>query len=329
LNAEVIVKNDHNMESATLNVESRLLGGLWGAIIGDALGVPVEFVSREEVRRNPITGMRGYGTFNLPPGTWSDDSSLLLCTVESLTNNLFTNQMGKLFMQWLSEGYYTPWGDAFDVGNSTLSSIRRMMMGPPPEKAGGRSENANGNGSLMRILPVGIFFARKPVEELLPVVHRASSLTHRHPRTLMACGFYCIMVSALLQGFTPDEAYLYAIEQATIYYAKLPYAEELPHFERLFSTLISSVPETAIKSGGYVIHTLEASVWCLLNSDSFEQAVLTAVNLGEDTDTTGCVTGGLAGLCYGLESIPQDWLDAIVRKEDIGKLLMQFTNKIR
>ena len=320
---------DSNLESATLNVESRLLGGLWGAIIGDALGVPVEFKSREEVRRNPITGMKGYGTFNLPPGSWSDDSSLLLCTVESLLDGFDTNNMGEFFMRWLTEGYWTPWGKVFDVGASTSYSIQRMMKRIPPEEAGGRGENDNGNGSLMRILPVGIYFARKPVEELLPMVHRASSLTHRHPRTLMACGFYCLMVSALLQGFTPDEAYLYASEQATIYYAKPPYAEEMPHFERLFSTLISNVPETAIKSGGYVIHTLEASVWCLLNTSSFQDAVLKAVNLGEDTDTTGCVTGGLAGLYYGLNSIPKDWLKAVARKKDIGKILSQFTNKIR
>ena len=320
---------DSNLESAILNLESRLLGGPWGAIIGDALGVPVEFVSRENVRKNPITGMRGYGTFNLPPGSWSDDSSLLLCTVESLLDGFDTDNMSELFIRWLTEGYWTPWGNTFDVGASTMSSIGRMMREVLPEEAGGRSENDNGNGSLMRILPVGIFFANHPVEELLDAVHRASSLTHRHPRALMACGFYCLMVSALLQGFTADEAYLYASEQATIYYAKLPYAEEMPHFERLFSTLISNVPETAIKSGGYVIHTLEASVWCLLNTSSFQDAVLKAVNLGEDTDTTGCVTGGLAGLYYGLNSIPKDWLDAIVRKEDIGKLLMQFTNKIR
>ena len=144
----------------------------------------------------------------------------------------------------------------------------------------------------------------------------------------MACGFYCFMVRALLEGYTPDEAYLYAIEQATIYYAKLPYAEELPHFERLFSTLISSVPETAIKSGGYVIHTLEASIWCLLNSASFEKAVLKAVNLGEDTDTTGCVTGALAGLYYGLKAIPSNWLDAIVKKDAIKKLLLQSVGKV-
>jgi ADP-ribosyl-[dinitrogen reductase] hydrolase len=289
----------------------------------------VEFMSREQVRRNPITGMRGYGTFNLPPRSWSDDSSLLLCTVESLLNGFDTDSMGELFIRWLTDGYWTPWGKTFDVGSSTMNSIGRMMREVPPEEAGGRGENDNGNGSLMRILPVGIFFSRQPVEELLHAVHRASSLTHRHPRTLMACGFYCLMVRALLQGFTPDEAYLYAIEQATIYYAKLPYADELFHFERLFSTLISSVTETAIKSGGYVIHTLEASVWCLLNTSSFKDAVLKAVNLGEDTDTNGCVTGGLAGIHYGFKATPEEWLTGIVKKNNISEVLYKFSNNIR
>ena len=312
----------------TNTMQDRILGGLWGAVIGDALGVPVEFMSREQVRRNPITGMRGYGTFNLPPGSWSDDSSLLLCTVESLLDGFDTSKMGELFIRWLNEGYWTPWGETFDVGNSTMSSIRRLMKGVPPEEAGGRGENDNGNGSLMRIIPVGIFFANKPIEELLNAVHRASSLTHRHPRTLMACGFYCLMVRALMEGSSPDEAYKYAIDQARVNYTKMPFAEELNHFERLFSGLMGSVPETAIQSGGYVIHTLEASIWCLLNSKSFEEAVLKAVNLGEDTDTTGCVTGGLAGVYYGLKTIPKDWLNTIARKEDVGKLFEQFTGKI-
>jgi len=182
---------------------------------------------------------------------------------------------------------------------------------------------------LMRILPVGIYFASRPVEELLNAVHSASSLTHRHPRALIACGFYCLMIRSLLEGKSADEAYKYALDQATVYYAKLPYAEELSHFERLFSGLIRSVPEATIKSGGYVIHTLEASIWCLLNSNSFQEAVLKAVNLGEDTDTTGCVTGGLAGLYYGINGIPKDWLDAIVRKDDIGKLFERFIGKIQ
>jgi ADP-ribosyl-[dinitrogen reductase] hydrolase len=317
-----------DLESVILNLESRILGGLWGSVIGDALGVPVEFMSREQVRRNPITGMRGYGTFNLPPGSWSDDSSLLLCTVESLLNGFDTSTMGEAFIRWLNERYWTPWGETFDVGNSTMSSIRRLMKGVLPEEAGGRGEHDNGNGSLMRIIPVGIFFAKQPIEEFLSDVHRTSSITHRHPRTLMACGFYCLMVRSLLEGYSADEAYKYAIDQVRVNYTKMPFAEELNHFERLLPGLMGSFPETAIKSSGYVVHTLEASIWCLLSSNSFQEAVLKAVNLGEDTDTTGCVTGGLAGAYYGLKGIPKEWLDAVVRKDDIGELLERFTGKI-
>lgn len=203
------------------------------------------------------------------------------------------------------------------------------MKGARPERAGGKGERDNGNGSLMGILPVGIFFANHPVEELLDAVHRASSLTHGHPRTLMACGFYCIMVRSLLEGSSPEEAYKYTIEQAMIHYSKLPFAEEHGHFDRIFSGLMGSVPETAIKSGGYVIHTLEASVWCLLTTSSFQDAVLKAINLGEDADTTGCVTGGLAGIYYGLKEISKEWLNSLAKRDDIGKLFKRFASNIK
>jgi ADP-ribosyl-[dinitrogen reductase] hydrolase len=231
-----------------------------------------------------------------------------------------------LFLEWFPADQDVEWGTTFDVGNSTASAIRRLMKGVPPEEAGGRGENDNGNGSLMRILPVGISFSHQPLSEFLDTVHSASSVTHRHPRTLMACGFYCLMVRALLDGLSAEEAYLYAIDHAKTHYARLPFAEELGHFERLFSGLMGSIPETAIKSGGYVIHTLEAGIWCLLNSDSFQEATLKAVNLGEDTDTTGCVTGGHAGVLYGLRGAPKEWLNAMARREDIDKLLAHYTS---
>lgn len=179
----------------------------------------------------------------------------------------------------------------------------------------------------MRILPVGLFFANRPVEEFLDAVRRASSLKHRHPRSLTACGFYYLMVRALLEGFTAEGACLYAIEQVTIYYAKLPYAEGISHFERIFSILMGSIPEAVIKSGSYVIHTLEASVLCLLNRSLFQDAVLKAVNLG-DTDTTGCLIGGLAEACYDLKAIPTEWLDVPVRTGNIDKLFEQFVNDL-
>ena len=168
----------------------------------------MEFQSREQLRQNPVQDMRGYGTYHQPAGTWSDDSSLMLCTVEGLADGFDTGRLGMLFTRWLNQAHWTPWQEVFDVGGTTLMAINRLSQGVEPEQAGLIDENSNGNGSLMRILPVALRYFDLPVEELLDHAHRASALTHRHVRGQMACGFYCTMVSALLQGADKIEAYL-------------------------------------------------------------------------------------------------------------------------
>ena len=191
-----------------LSVTKRVLGGLWGAVVGDALGVPVEFQSREQLRQNPVQDMRGYGTYHQPAGTWSHDSSLMLCTVEGLADGFDTGCLGMLFTRWLNQAHWIPWQEVFDVGWTTRMAINRLSQGVEPEQAGLIDENSNGNGSLTRILPVALRYFDLPVEELLDHVHRASALTHHHVHGQMACGFYCTMVSALLQGADKIEAYL-------------------------------------------------------------------------------------------------------------------------
>ena len=302
----------------------RIAGGIWGAIVGDALGVPVEFISREERRRDPVKGMRGFGTHNQPPGTWSDDSSLLLCTVEALSGEYSPAHLAELFLAWKEQGYMTPHGSVFDIGNSTSAAISSMKQGVTPEEAGGAEDHDNGNGSLMRILPVALCYANAPVEEMLGIAHRVSSLTHRHPRSLMACGLYCLMAKALLEGKEPQDAYQYMIAQGQQYYAAAPFDNECKHLASLFSGNIAEVPEAEIASSGYVVHTLEASIWCLLNSSSYEETVLKAVNLGDDTDTTGCVAGGLAGVYWGLDGISAEWIGEIVGKEWLGDYIDPF-----
>lgn len=306
------------------DVKLKMLGGLWGAVVGDALGVPVEFRSREEVRRDPVTGMRGYGTFNLPAGSWSDDSSLLLCTVDSLKHGFNLGDIAKRFMSWISEGLWTPYGTAFDVGNATSYAIGRLRRGVSPEQSGGNKDRDNGNGSLMRILPVPLHYRRSAIDEMLQAAHAVSSITHRHLRAQMACGIYCMLVRLLLEGMVPDEAYRKTIGLAPHFYNRDGYVGELKHFARVLGGDIASLGEDDIRSSGYVIDTLEASIWCLLTTGSFQEAVLKAVNLGEDTDTTGCVTGGLAGICYGKSAIPDEWLKAIAREEEMGRLFENF-----
>jgi ADP-ribosylglycohydrolase len=305
-----------------------VLAGLWGAVVGDALGVPVEFEERLEVRSHPVVGMRGHGTHDQPAGTWSDDSSLLLCTADSLLRHDFdTEDMGKRFVAWYHEGLWTPRGRVFDVGVATSQALARLANGMRAEVAGGDGESSNGNGSLMRILPLALRFAQQPAKTLLDRIHRVSAITHRHPRSQMACGFYSLVIHGLLAGSNPREAFEHGRSAFRAFYGSDPYwAVELDRFRLATSGDLGTRPESEIASSGYVVHTLTASLWGLLTTTDYRECVLKAVNLGGDTDTTGSVAGGLAGIAYGLSSIPPDWLQQLARQPELDQLFNRFAD---
>lgn len=307
--------------------KDRILGSLWGAVVGDALGVPVEFKKRSERQKDPVTDMRGYGTFDLPAGSWSDDSSLMLCTIEGLLGGFNTDDIARNFIRWFRESHLTPYGLVFDVGFGTQQAIEHLERGVGAERAGSTEEANNGNGSLMRILPVAVYCLSMADEDVIHHAHRASSITHGHPRSLMACGIYCLMARALIEERSLSDACTSTVERAKDLYGKPPFLSELPHFDRVLGGDIGSYPEQAIQSDGYVIHTIEAALWCLVTTASYRDAVLKAVNLGHDTDTTAIVTGGLAGAHYGINSVPSDWRGQIARGNDIDRLFNAFLEK--
>ncbi|GHT47383.1 hypothetical protein FACS189440_07710 [Bacteroidia bacterium] len=148
-----------------INYTDKIKLVLFGVAVGDALGVPVEFKSRQEMRQNPISDMIGYGTYNQPSGTWSDDSSLTFCLAEALTQDFNLNKIGQNFVKWYREGYWTPYGEVFDIGNSTKDAIYRISNGTKPELAGGCEETDNGNGSLMHIAPLLFYLLDKTQDE--------------------------------------------------------------------------------------------------------------------------------------------------------------------
>lgn len=300
---------------------SKVLSGLMGLCVGDALGVPVEFTSRAERVKQPVTEMTGYGTYNQPPGTWSDDSSLTFCLADSLCAGFSLEAIAKFFCRWYNEAYWTPYGEVFDVGNTTRQAITNLQRGVPPLNAGLTSASNNGNGSLMRILPLSFYYKVLDFSELINRVHQVSRITHGHCRSQIACGIYTSIAIGLLQGLDPKSAYLQGIENIKKNYTKPAEIKEInSHFQRVFSSNIETLPIDEIHSSGYVIHTLEAALWCFLNTSSYAESVLKAVNLGEDTDTTAAVTGGLAGIYYGFENIPQDWVNQIAKKDNIFDL---------
>lgn len=305
-----------------LTQSQRILGGLYGSLLGDALGVPVEFKPRADRVADPVTGMRDYGTHGQPAGTWSDDGALLLCSVESLVEKGFdTEDMGARFVRWCSLGHWTAHGTVFDIGIATRKALRLIEQGCPAELAGGQDQYDNGNGSLMRILPVALAF--HPNDETLFRSHleRASAITHGHARSKMACTFYGLMVRALMNGLCPQTA----LHQAQACFAGIyERYDEFSHFITVMQPTLGTLPESQIGSGGYVMETLTAALWCLLTTSSFSECVLKAVNLGDDTDTTGCVAGGLAGVYYGLEAIPEDWRAKLPRQQHLQDLFQPF-----
>lgn len=303
---------------------------LLGVAVGDALGVPVEYIKREELEDNPVTDMIGYGTYNLPPGTWSDDSSLTFCLAEALTNEFDLNTIGQNFIKWYKDNLWTARGNVFDIGEITKKAIKNLEKGVKPEKAGLISENSNGNGSLMRILPLVFYIFNKPVEERFSITAKVSSITHGHIRSVIACFYYLEFARYIILGKDRFETYK-LLQQEVPYFLKSQSIdlEEIAQFSRLLESNISAIPKKQISSSGYVLHALEASIWCLLNTDNYKKAVLKAVNLGEDTDTTAAVTGGLAGLVFGLDSIPKKWLKQIARYEDIISLSERLAERLR
>ena len=304
----------------------RILGGLWGSLVGDALGVPVEFKDRATVQADPVIDMRGFGTHQQPHGTWSDDSSLLLCSTESLLHREFdTEDMGRRFVLWRRENLWTPHGEVFDIGATTSHALARIAKGVRAEMAGGDDPLSNGNGSLMRILPVSLRFASTPMRQLTDRIHRASAITHRHPRSQMACVFFTLIIRELLNGLSAPEAFANGLSAFRSHYEpEAWWAAEFDYFQLLLAGDLGHQPEREIDSSGYVVHTLAASIWCLLTTSSFQECVLKAVNLGGDTDTTGCVAGGLAGSHYGLAAIPQPWRDVLARRDEIELLFNRF-----
>ena len=270
----------------------KLADAVFGLAIGDALGVPYEFKNRGAFE---CTEMTGYGTHGQPAGTWSDDTSMTIATAKSIKDNggkIVPVDIRDNFVAWADDEDFNANGVGFDMGSATWVAL---STGEPQT-----GERSNGNGSLMRILPLA--FAECTDEEVMQV----SAITHGHEISMHACVIYVRIARRLLAG-----------ESIHDIIPTLMYEEP---FDRLRK--IDQLPEKEVESSGYVVHTLEAALWTLAKYDNFRDTVLAAVNLGDDTDTTAAVAGGLAGIVYGLDSdFAQECLEVLRAKDMIEECL--------
>ncbi len=319
--------------------KDRVHAALFGLAVGDALGVPVEFKDRDYLKRFPVTDMQEYGTHGQPKGTWSDDSSLTFCLAESLCKKYDINDMAKKFVEWRNEEIWTPHGKVFDIGISTNQAIHSIATGTKPMLAGGDSEMDNGNGSLMRILPLIFYIKDLKIEKRFDIIKDVSSITHAHIRSILACFIYLEYALNLLKGKTKWVAYKEMQIEVNYFLNNNPICSqnEMDKFHKILENQVGiyelqalyKYEENDINSGGYVLDSLEASLWCILTSEKYEETVLKAVNLGSDTDTTAAIAGGLAGLLYGYDAIPGNWINVLSRREDVTELCDQLSNKYR
>ena len=301
----------------------KIYGGFFGFCVGDMLGVPVEFSTRSERENDPVEELRAYGTYHQTFGTWSDDTSLMLCLIDALNVGFSQEKLKENMIYFYTRGKFTPHGEVFDIGNATRDAIHNMIQGIPPVDCGGKREKDNGNGSLMRILPLAFVSKSYTDEELIKLVENVSSFTHAHDRSKFACIFYVKLAAELFVGKEKMEAFDSAIGFVDKNCGK-KYADERKNFETILNKDIIYTEKSRIRSTGYVIDTLEAVLWLFFHTESYRDVVLNAVNLGGDTDTIAALAGGIAGIYYGFRSIPDNWVQNICRKHEISDMILTF-----
>ena len=310
-------------------IDNKMKDGILGFVVGDALGVPVEFLDRNTLKKTPVSEMIGYGTHNVPEGTWSDDTSMMLASMDSIQEFgvIDYNDIMYKFTEWVDKFKYTATGVFFDIGIATSKAISNYKSGREPLNCGVNGFNENGNWSLMRILPFVYYvnFKKYSVEEQTEVINNASSLTHAHEISKLGCKIYADYVSLLLNGKDKFEA-LSLIRKND--YSRFYSMESIKKYRRILFDDLYSIDLDDIRSSGYVVDTLEASIWCTLHSESFEDAVIKAVNLGNDTDTIGAITGSLNGILYGQQSIPKKWLNTLKGREYLENLSTKFVDSL-
>ncbi len=286
---------------------SRFRGALLGLAAGDALGTTLEFTKPGTI--TPMTDMVGGGPFRLRPGEWTDDTSMALCLAESLLERDGFDPSDQLtrYVRWMREGHHSSNGECFDVGITVRSALNRFERTGQP--SGSTEERSAGNGSLMRLAPVPLFFAAEPAQAIAKAAE-SSRTTHAHPEAVDACRYFAGLLVGALAGATKDQLLQPAFSPFPGVWVTEPLS---PAIARVANGSFLRSEPPAIRGSGYVTHSLEAALWAFAKSTCFQDGALLAVNLGEDADTTGAVYGQLAGAFYGLDSIPERWRIKLAR----------------
>lgn len=298
----------------------RQRGALLGLAIGDALGAPIEF-SRPGTFE-PVVDFRAGGPFQLEAGQWTDDTSMALALADSLAEAGWDlNDQARRYVKWWQEGVYSITGECFDIGNTTVASLERFRRTGDVRASADRSEHASGNGCLMRLAPAPIRYARlfpHDVAELARLAGESSVTTHGSSMCVSACRYFALLLAGLMHGESRDEVLSPDWEPLARLQSHFPLD---PRVEAIARGSFRDKQPPAIRGSGFVIDSLEASLWAFHDAPDYATAVLKAVNLGHDTDTTGAICGQLAGACWGESGIPERWRERVAGREMLEQAL--------
>jgi ADP-ribosyl-[dinitrogen reductase] hydrolase len=303
-----IARSAVQLEGSHMTTRDRFLGCLLGLAVGDAVGTTLEFRPRGSF--TPITDMTGGGPFRLEPGQWTDDTSMALCLASSLVERGAFDPLDQMtrYVRWRDEGYWSSTGRCFDIGNATAAALARFTRTGAPY-SGSTDPQSAGNGSIMRLAAVPMFFAADTTK----AVHysaESSSTTHAAAECLDACRLFGAVLVRALNGLAREDVLLGDAKSFS----------GSPAIEAIARGDYRTKAERAIQGSGYVVNSLEAALWCFDRTGSFEEAILRAANLGADADTTAAVCGQVAGAFYGVAGIPERWLAKLAMREEIAAL---------
>ena len=303
-----------------MNSMDRQRGTLLGLAVGDALGAAVE--SKPPGSFEPVTDYRAGGPHGLAPGEWTDDTSMALALADSIARvgwNL--NDQAQRYVAWWQNGEYSVNGRCFDIGMTCSSALSRFRQTGDATTSGSSSSRASGNGSIMRLAPVPIRYAElfpERIDELIEFCIDSSRPTHASDQCLSACAYLGLVLAGLINGFERDEV----LNPKWEHLAKLKQQITLhPEIADVAAGSFREKVSPDVVGSGYVVKSLEAALWAFRDAKDFHEAVLKAVNLGDDADTTGAVCGQLAGAYWGESGIPGEWLEGLARKDMIEQAL--------
>ena len=308
---------------------NQYLGAIIGHAVGDAMGIPTEFSKREELLKNPVLEMIDSPDLGLPAGSWSDDTAMEIATIDSFIHKKcfdYKDIMDR-WVKWINESEYTSTSVTFDIGRTCLKAIKKYCNGSAPLQCGSTSINENGNGSLMRILPVALYAYMRNLDDISiqRLTDEMSSLTHAHEVSRLGCYIYVQFVICLLKEYEKEDAYRYVQD--------LDYSSYNVNSINLYTRILDGQIEGQIlddiKSTGYIVDTLECVLWIFMNARNYKEAIIASTNIGGDTDTIGAIVGSMAGIYYGIDSIPSKWLDKLQRKEYLVELTSKFERCVK